>query len=225
METDHLIARLSAAAAPVQRLPSPLGCLAIWLALSVPYMALIVILMSPRADLGAKLLDATFAIEQSAALATGILAALAAFSSVVPGLSRRLLVLAVISWAIWFASVGVGCLKDAINVGVYELSFSFDLICLPATTLVGFVPAVVMVYLLRRGAPLYPYLSAFLGGLAAAGLGNFGLRLFHPQDASLMVLVWQLGSVMLLTVAFGLAGPKLLSWSRVNQEARSRLGL
>lgn len=225
METDHLIARLSTEVVPVQRLPRPLSCLAIWLALSIPYIALIVALMSPRADLSAKFLDTIFVAEQSAALATGILAALAAFSSVVPGRSRRFLLLPLISWALWFASVGVGCLKDVIDVGLSGLSFKIDLICLPATTVVGFGPAVAMAYLLRRGAPLYPYLSAFLGGLAAAGLGNFGLRLFHTQDASLMVLVWQLGSVMLLTAAFGLAGPKLLNWSRVNRETRTRLGL
>jgi hypothetical protein len=52
--------------------------------------------------------------------------------------------------------------------------------------------------MLRCGPPLTPHTTTALGGLAAAGLGNFGLRLFHPQDAGLTVLVWQVGTVCLL---------------------------
>ena len=65
--------------------------------------------------------------------------------------------------------------------------------CIPAIALAGAVPAALIVFMLRRGAPIGPGLSMALGGLAAAGLGSFGLRLFHAEDASLMVLVWQLG--------------------------------
>jgi hypothetical protein len=69
-----------------------------------------------------------------------------------------------------------------------------------------------MTVMLRRGAPLTPHLTAALGGLAAAGLANFGLRLFHTQDASLMVLVWQVGSVVILTAACAFAGRRLMNW-------------
>jgi len=48
--------------------------------------------------------------------------------------------------------------------------------------------------------------------LAAAAIGNFGLRLFHTQDAALMVLVWQVGSVALLAALAGLTGHRLLRW-------------
>jgi hypothetical protein len=77
------------------------------------------------------------------------------------------------------------------------------------------MPAVVMVIMLRRGAPLLPHMTMALGALAAAALGNFGLRLFHPQDASLMVLFWQFGSVALMSVMAGLIGRKLIDWHLV----------
>ena len=57
-----------------------------------------------------------------------------------------------------------------------------------------------------------PCTTVALGGLAAAGLGNFGLRLFHPQDASLMVLFWQFGSVAALTALGALSGRRFLRW-------------
>jgi len=86
------------------------------------------------------------------------------------------------------------------------------------------VPAIAMALMLRRGAPLTPHVSAALGGLAAAGLGNFGLRLFHPQDASIMVLVWQMGTVFVLTALAGWAGHLLLDWHVLLETARRRIG-
>jgi len=62
------------------------------------------------------------------------------------------------------------------------------------------------------------------GALAAAGLGNFGLRLFHTQDASLMVLVWQVGTVVVLTTFAGSAGRLLLDWRFLTGDLRQRLG-
>src|SRR6516162_7918992 len=78
--------------------------------------------------------------------------------------------------------------------------------------------------MLRHGAPLTPHLSTALGGLAAAGLGNFGLRLFHPQDASIMVLVWQMGTVFVLTALAGWAGGLLLDWRSLLEAARRQVG-
>ena len=43
-------------------------------------------------------------------------------------------------------------------------------------------------------------------------LGATALRLFHAQDASVMVLVWQFGSVALLTGLGALTGRQLLRW-------------
>jgi hypothetical protein len=51
--------------------------------------------------------------------------------------------------------------------------------------------------------------------LAAAGLGSFGLRLFHVEDAGLMILVWQVGTVFLLTAMAAGAGRYLLNWRSI----------
>jgi hypothetical protein len=209
--TDKLIEHLAQTGEPVRPLPQPWIRTAIWLALVVPYIAVVVALMSPRADL-AKLADARFLVEQIAALLTGVTAAAAALATTIPGYDRRIVLLPVLPLAVWVASLGQGCLQDWIEFGPAGLSLRPDWICFPAIALVGAVPAIVMAVMLRRGAPLTPHLSAALGGLAAAGLGNFGLRLFHPQDASLMVLAWQFGSVFALSVIAASAGRYLLNW-------------
>ncbi len=93
METDKLIQKLAAGAGPVRPLASPWARTALWLAVALPYIALVVAVISPRADLLSKLADARFLIEQIAALATGIAAAMAAFASTVPGYDRKVLLL------------------------------------------------------------------------------------------------------------------------------------
>jgi hypothetical protein len=223
METETLIQRLAQSSDPVARLPRPSTRSALWLALAIPYVALVVLVMSPRSDLVAKLSDTAYVVEQVAALATGITAGLAAFASIVPGFDRRILLLPVLPLAAWFGSVGLGCVRSWAQLGPDGLSLQSDWICFPAIVLVSMVPAIALAVMLRRGAPLTPHLTAALGGSAAAGLGNFGLRLFHPQDASIMVLVWQMGTVFILTVLAGWSGRLLLNWRLLTDTVRRRI--
>jgi hypothetical protein len=222
METDKLIASMTEDADPVQRLPSPWVRTAAWFAMAVPYVAVIVMMMAPRDDLALKFTDSRFLLEQIAALCTAIGAAVAAFQSVVPGYSRRFLLLPLVPLSVWLASVGEGCVEAWLRGGGFQ-NFTSDFICIPAIALVGTLPAVAMVLMLRKGAPLWPHVSAALGGLAAAGLGNVGLRLFHGQDASLMVLVWQVGTVFMLTMLCGWAGRLFLDWRPVVARVRRNL--
>ena len=223
METNKLIQGLVAKAEPVIRLSPPAIRLARWLALGIPYVALVVVVMSPRPDLAAKLVDPSYIIEQLAALATGIAAGFAAFVSVVPAYDRRWLFLPLVPFAVWLGSLGIGCLQSWIQVGPAGLSIQPDWFCIPAIVLVGMIPAITMARMVRRGAPLTPHLTTALGGLAAAGIGNFGLRLFHPQDASIMVLVWQMGTVFILTAFAGCAGRLLLDWKTLTESIRRKI--
>lgn len=215
MDTERLIQTLVDTATPVRPLPRPWVRTALWLAIAIPYIALVVYVMSPRVDLMAKLGETRYVSEQLAALATGIAAAIAAFASTIPGYSRKFLLLPVLPLAAWLGVLGEGCVTTWMQSGPDGLTLRPDWFCFPAIVLVGAIPAVAMVAMLRRGAPLMPCTTVALGGLAAAGLGNFGLRLFHPQDASLMVLVWQFGSVFILATLAGCLGRYVLNWRSV----------
>jgi hypothetical protein len=225
METDKFIDRLVDSSDQVVRLSRPSIRAATWFALSVPYVALVVLVMSPRGDLLTKLSDSAYVIEQIAALATGVTAAIAAFATIVPGFNRKVLLLPVLPFVAWLGSVGLGCIGSWIRFGSDGLSLQPDWYCFPAIVLVGMVPAIAMAFMLRRGAPLTPHLTTMLGGLAAAGFGNFGLRLFHPQDASVMVLVWQMGTVFILTAFAGWAGRFLLNWQTLIDAVRRRAAI
>jgi len=224
VDTEKLIERMGAAVEPVRPLARPWIRTAAWLLVAIPYVALVVSVVSPRADLISKASEWRYMIEQFAALATGITAATAAFATIIPGYDRKFLFVPALPLAIWLVSLGEGCVQDWVRLGPDELSLQPDWFCFPAIILVGAVPAIAIAVMLRRGAPLTPHLTTAVGGLAAAGLGNFGLRLFHSQDASLMVLVWQVGTVFILTAMAAWAGQYLLNWrSIVGTDRRSVL--
>ena len=222
MKTARLIEELAGGLDATPRLPPPWLRTAIWLSLSLPFLALVVLVVSPRGDLAAKLLDARFLVEQGAALLTGIAAAYAAFVSTIPGANRKLLMLPALPLAVWLGTLGKGCMDSWVRSGPEGLSLQPDWFCFPAILLVGSLPAIAIVTMLRRGAPLAPCTTIALGGLAAAGLGDFGLRMFHPQDASIMVLVWQVGSVFVLAALAGCAGRRLFNWQSKTARKRAR---
>jgi hypothetical protein len=186
----------------------------------VPSALLVVVMMSVHGDWASRLLLPRVVSEEAFALATGILAAAAAFASVVPGYDRRVLLLPLVPLALWLGGLGQSSVRDWLQLTSQGFSIRSEWICLPSTVMAGAVPAVAMAMMLRRGAPLTPRLSALLGGLASAGLGNLGVCVTHHAYGNVQVLVWHAGIVVALTVIVGSAGRRVLSWETVVERAR-----
>jgi len=221
-ETDDLIRQLAGANAPVRRLRPPWVRALLWLAVAGPYVALVIWLHPHTPEIIVSLADMRMVVEVAAALATGMTAACAAFCSTVPGYDRRMLWLPVPPAAVWAATLGVGCLNDWLAYGAAALALRPDWDCLPPAIMVGSLPLVVILVMLRRGAPLRPKISVALAALAVAGLGNAAMRLFHPGDATVMILVWHVGIAFALTALAGLLGKLVLSWRQAWARAQSR---
>lgn len=175
-----------------------------WAASSAPYAAGLLFLLGIRQDISEAMSTTRFWLETGSSAATAIAAAFAAMSAVVPGRSLNVLMLPVASAGIWLGSVLWG-MATADRSGM-AAPFLSGWLCLPCTALLGFIPSLVMMTMLRRGALLTPYLNTGLGGLAAASLGVTALRFAQPIDDPLMVLAWQGGTVALLSLAASLSG-------------------
>lgn len=220
-DTKQLIQELAGQAGPVRRTSKPALRALAWVAISMAYIGLWILLM-PAHHNGSATRDYLFVLEQAAAIATGLTAAMAAFSSVIPGYSRSWALLPVLPLVIWLASLGPGCLQEWDQFGTAHLPLSHDPWCVPFIILFGALPAAVITVMLRRGAPLSPRLTAAMGGLAAAGLANVGVRIVHPEDVSVMLLVWHIGAVMVLSAIAGAAGRYFFNWSSLIQNSKIR---
>jgi hypothetical protein len=217
MKTDEFIKLLAADLRPVRPLRPPWARALVWLGIAILYVAAVVwgkLMMIDASQLAG---DARFLVEQAATLATALAAATAAFYTVVPGFDRRVLLLPLVPLGLWLASVGHGCVQDWLRLGADGLTIRPDWDCLPSATIIGIIPAIVAVIMLRRGAPLHPRVTLALAALAVASVANFGLQFAHARDASIMVLTWHLGAAAVLSAVGGWLGEFVLGW----RQARS----
>jgi hypothetical protein len=211
-DTSELIRTLVAQVEPVRPLPPPWRRAVIWLGLAVPYVGIVAFTMTPRPDLVATMTEGRFLREQLAALALGIAAAMAAFGTVIPGYRHRSIVWLIAPLVVWLSSLGQGCIQELIQTGAHRPSLQSDWSCFPGMLAAGTIPLLAMAAMLRRGAPLTPTITMTLGGLAAGGLGDFGLRFVHHRDAGVSVLIWHVGAMLALCALGAWAGRFLGNW-------------
>jgi hypothetical protein len=69
-----------------------------------------------------------------------------------------------------------------------------------------------MLLMLRYAALLRPTAVILTGGLAVAAITATALSLFHELDATVMILVWNLGSSAVIVGLASLLGGRVFSW-------------
>jgi hypothetical protein len=217
--TADLIQRLAGDSPAVRRLRRPSVRAVMWCAVSLTYLWLLYSVW-PHTGLNPPS-DRSFIVEQAAAFATGLSAAVAAFAMVVPGSSRRLVLAPLVPLGVWAGSVGQMCARDWSSLS-HLPPILIHWGCFPATIVAGFIPTVAIVFMLRRGAPMSPRLTTALAGLAVAGMANFGIRFVHASDPSFVVLAWHLAAIFGLSAVATSFGHRMFSWRQTL--AASRVG-
>ena len=210
--TPDLIESLVARAAPVQRLRPPLARAVGWLLFAALILALLAVSHGVRPDLELRLQQPAFAVGIAASLLTGVLAAIASFAASVPDRSRRWLLLPVPALLVWLATVGYGCLTAWVSIGPGGISLGETARCFATLVLVGAPLSLAMLVMLRYAALLSPTPVAITGSLAVAAMTSTALSLFHPLDATVMILIWNVGVAALLVGLGGLYGRRMFSW-------------
>ena len=210
--TPDLIETLVECATPVRRLRPPLMRAGLWLAFAALILVLVAIAHGLRSDLAIQMQQPLFLVGMMAALATGILAAIASFQISLPDSSRWWLLLPLPPLALWVSTIGYGCLTDWVSIGPDGIHMGEALRCL-ATLLMTSVPlSIVMLLMLRYATFLRPTEVCVTGGLAIAAMTAFALSLLHDLDATIMILVWNLGVAALIAGLASLFGRSMLAW-------------
>src|SRR5262245_54919869 len=106
MDVDHFIQQLAERAQPVARLLAPWRRTMLWLAASLIYVGIIVAAYVGAGGVPPVSIDPRLVLELAAILGTAVTAAIAAFSSVVPGRDRRFLLLPLIPLSVWLTMLG-----------------------------------------------------------------------------------------------------------------------
>jgi hypothetical protein len=211
--TEYLIDALVERAAPVRRLRPPLVRAALWLAFAGVLIALIAAGHGGiRADFIAHLRQPAFVLTFGAALATGVLSAIAAFAVSIPGRSRWWLVLPLPPLAVWMSTIGYGCMADWVSLGPEGFRFDAEMPCAALLVMTSVPLAISLAAMLRYAAMLHSGAVALTGGLAIASIVAAALPLFHDHDASALILLWNVGTAALITGTAGLSGRRIFVW-------------
>ncbi len=210
--TPEVIDVLVEAATPVRRLRAPLWRTLIWLAMAAFILALLCIVHGVRPDLSMQLKQPMFVVSMFGAFATAMLAALASFKLNLPDSSRWWLLLPLPGLAIWVSTIGYGCLSDWVSMSAEGVRIGEAARCFATLLLTSAPLSVAMLIMLRHAAPLRPTVVSTVGGLAVAAMTSFALSILHDIDATVMILVWNLGVAALIAGTAGFLGQSLLAW-------------
>jgi len=211
-KTPDLIDTLVQDATPVRRLRPPLVRAGLWLAFAAIVLGLIAIAHGLRPDFSDCMRQPLFVVGMLGALATGISAAVASFQLSLPDSSRLWIILPLPALALWVVTIGYGCLTDWVSIGPDSVRLGEAIRCF-ATLLMTSVPlSIAMLAMLRYTALLRPLEVSVLGGLAVAAVTAFALSLFHDLDATVMILIWNLGAAALIASLGSLFGRSMLTW-------------
>jgi hypothetical protein len=210
--TPDLIESLAAEAAPVRRLRPPLIRAGSWLLLAAIVVLLIAVDHGIRADLEERLRQPVFVAAIAGSVATGILATIAAFMISLPDRSRAWMLLPVPALLSWLSTIGYGCLTDWVAVTPAGVETGEAARCFATLFLTSFPLSATLLLMLRYTASLRPTETAMTGALAVAAIAATALSLFHDLDATIMILVWNIGVAALLVVVGGAYGRTLFRW-------------
>lgn len=210
--TPDLINALAANVTPVRRLRSPVMRAAGWLLLAALILVLLTIAQGVRPDIAQRLHDPTFVARVLGAVMTGILAAVAAFMLSLPDRSRLWLLLPTPALILWLSTIGYQCLTNWISVEPTGIRLGETARCFATLVLTSLPLSLAMMLMLRHAAPLRPTGAALAGSLAVAAITATALSLFHDLDATIMILLWNLGTTVVFIGFAGTFGRQLLSW-------------
>jgi len=211
--TPDLIDALAANLAPVRRLRPPVTRAACWLLLAALVLALLAVSQGIRPDLAQRLREPTFILGMSGALLTGVLAAVAAFMLSLPDRSRFCLLLPAPALVLWLSTIGYQCLTNWVSLEPNGIHLGETTQCFATLVLTSLPLSLAMLVMLRYAAPLRPIAVTLTGSLAVAAITATALSLFHELDATVMILMWNLGVAALFVGLGGAFGEKMLSWA------------
>jgi hypothetical protein len=155
-------------------------------------------------------------VQQVTLASTGILAALAAFASVIPGTTSRSRAALILPLVAMMAALAWGTVRDVQQFGTVGLGRETDWPCVVSTTIGTLVLGGIASAMLRRGAVLEPRMTAVLAGTAAVSLANVEACLSRVHAFTATVIVWHGVTAAALLLGVLTLGPLVLARRRVS---------
>ena len=193
--TEELIGSLAQGLAPVRPLPPPVVRALVWLSVAGLLVAGAVLQWAPLGVFMTRNAEPRLAVENAAALLTGITAIISAFYLSLPDRSSGWRYVPLPPLLLWIATSGLGCLNYGFGLGPPGDRLGESTHCFAFIVAVSVPLAVLFYAVLRRARPLEPLPVALTAALGVAALAAFVLQFFHPFDTTAIDLILHLAAV------------------------------
>jgi hypothetical protein len=211
MDTTDLIETLANTAQPVRVIRPPLFRTGCWLLIALAIVILLAFEHGLRSDIASQLRNPSFVVGAAASFVTGALAALSCLMASLPDRSRSWLLLPAPPLAVWMTTLGYGCLTDWVSYDGGNLRFGGAFRCFATVLLVSLPLSASIFVMLRHVARLRPALVTLAAGLAVAGMTSTAMSLLFRLDATIMNLIWNLGTTALIVAIEATVGWRVFS--------------
>ncbi|MGY4232310.1 hypothetical protein ACVIIW_001257 [Bradyrhizobium sp. USDA 4449] len=211
METSDLIQSLANTARPIRVIRPPLLRAGCWLLIALVALVLLALEHGLRSDIANQLRNPSFLVGTTASCLTGALAALGCLMASLPDRSRYWLLLPLPPLAVWTATLGYGCLTDWVSYDAGGLRMGAAFQCFATVLLVSLPLSASIFVMLRHAARLRPTLVTLAAGLAVAGMTSTAMSLLYRLDATVMNLIWNLGTATLIVLIEAIVGRRVLT--------------
>jgi hypothetical protein len=209
MKTEDLIADLAGRLEPVRPLAPPAVRLLLWALVAAACAGAGLVVFGAKPDFRVALGQAEFLALGCLAVGTAILAGAAALVLAIPGAERSpaMRTTAVTLVAVWLATLLVAIARA-------DEGFRFDShwpACFSRAVGIGLVPAVVLLAMLRRAAPLRLAWAAGLAAVAATAAGALAVQIICPINDPAHALIGHFAPVATLGAIGAAAAGRLLN--------------
>jgi hypothetical protein len=210
--TRDLIDSLVAEARPVRRLHHPLVRSLMWCVLAAGIVCLLGLEHGIRPDFAEQMRKFSFKLGLCSSLLTGALAAIGCLMASLPDRSRSWLLLPTPALLVWISTISYGCLTDWVEFDAWTMRMGEAARCFATLVLVSLPLSGVMFAMLRHTARLRPRLITLTAGLAVAAIASSAMALLHELDATIMILIWNLGAAFVIVAIEGALGSRIVNW-------------
>lgn len=208
--TDALINGLTEELKPMKCMGHPCMRILPWILGAVAYMAGVAYLLELRGDVHAIAYDTVFLFEVALMAAVFVSASLTAAWMCIPDMQGKKWMIAVPVTLSGVFLLWTGLRTFTEGETIPHINWMHH--CFTDAMLMGFVPAIAMVFITRRGATTRPYLMALMNVLAVTGLAYIGMRFSCGADSVGHVFIYHVFPFVVGGTLLGMLGRKIYKW-------------
>tara|TARA_R110001592_G_scaffold16881_9_gene71593 strand:- start:17890 stop:18534 length:645 start_codon:yes stop_codon:yes gene_type:complete len=208
-KTDKLIASLSEELVEVKPMPHPLKRILPWLVFATAYISIAVALIGLRHDIIDRFADSTYVFEVLLVIGMSMSAAFCSSWLCTPDIRGQNWIVAIpLSLVAVFATL----LLTRASLEHYDFPITHWHLCYIGTAVFGFIPAVTIGYLSKKGKTTHPCLMAMMNIISIGGLGYLALRISCASEDFGHIFVYHVMPYALVGVLITLVASRIYRW-------------